>query len=716
MGAARRAGEPGDPPPDLSNGFWNAENARRLGQAFYFDPGFSGAATEKTAINRQSPPARAPAGAPIGISCATCHDLARAGVDTTSVPGHVSVGAGWTDVNALPVVNSAYRNVVFWNGRADSLWALNVVVAESATTMNGNRLALAHRIFDVYRADFEKVFGMSLDPAIGMDPARFPPSGKPAAPGKSPGAWETMSKPDQDMITRILVNWAKAIAAYEYQLISNDSDFDRYVRKGPDSNVISPAAQRGARLFVGKAACVDCHSGQQLTDELFHDIGVPQAGQAVPTLADCPATVVPPNDPARADCDCVSPSALKCAPWGAYDGLRRLRNSTAVDSPIRNRWRRTGDPLDPNNHWSDDESDTSRAYYVDLPLTETLKGAWRTPSLRNVALTAPYMHDGRYATLQEVIWHYNSGGQTAGPEQVGDLAPQIRPLMLTDGEQADLLAFLESLTGAPLPDELTRKPVLPGLTGGGGAGGTTGTTGLGGAGGGAAGPSGTAGVGGPGTGGSGMSGVGGSMATGSGGSSGTGPRLLLCNGAPPTSPLIADFEDAVPVGPDLPVLFGTPPGLTGKTFTGASPGVAPPQLSIAPNAGSKRALFVSRPPDAAPTSSTDFYEFGLVFDDCLDARAYKSIQFTASDMGTGCQVQFAAISTLNVTSAADPRGRCQGLCEPPAMLISLMGNIHVPFSQGDSLVDPTSIIGVRWRVPRSCGVAARIDDITFVNP
>ena len=78
------------------------------------------------AIKRASPPARAPKGQPLGISCATCHDLARAGVDTTSVPGHVSVGAGWTDVNALPVVNSAYRPVVFWNGRADSLWALNV--------------------------------------------------------------------------------------------------------------------------------------------------------------------------------------------------------------------------------------------------------------------------------------------------------------------------------------------------------------------------------------------------------------------------------------------------------------------------------------------------------------------------------------------------------------------------------------------------------------
>ena len=70
----------------------------------------------------------------------TCHDLERGGADVSSSPGHVSVGAGWTDVNALSVLNSAYRQVVFWNGRADSLWALNAVVAESSTTLNGNRL------------------------------------------------------------------------------------------------------------------------------------------------------------------------------------------------------------------------------------------------------------------------------------------------------------------------------------------------------------------------------------------------------------------------------------------------------------------------------------------------------------------------------------------------------------------------------------------------
>jgi len=103
-------------------------------------------------------------------------------------------------------------------------------------------------------------------------------------------------------------------------------------------------------------------------------------------------------------------------------------------------------------------TDTSRQSYVDLPLNDTLQGAWRTPSLRNVALTAPYMHDGRYATLDDVLWHYNTAGHDAGPEQVGAIAPEIKPLMLTDLEIADIVAFLDTLTGQPPPADWTTPP------------------------------------------------------------------------------------------------------------------------------------------------------------------------------------------------------------------------------------------------------------------
>jgi cytochrome c peroxidase len=430
---------PPDPPPDPTNQFLFDPRAAPLGQAFYFDTQFSGNATQLTAIKGPSPLARAAVGQPINVSCATCHDPGKGGIDATSVPGNVSVGAGWTDVNALPTVNAAYRNVLFWNGRADSLWSLNVAVSESSTTMNGTRLAIAHRIFDAYRADFEPLFG-ALDPAIDS----LPPDGKPGT-----GAYDALSSQLHDEVTRVLVNWAKAIEAYEYQLVSRNSPFDQFVAAGKDSDLISGAAKRGARLFVGKGSCVDCHSGPLLTDEQFHDIGVPQTGLAVPTTSDCPA-----NDP---NCDCVTdpkplvcgdsttPSTIPtCAPDGARVGLARLHCNI--------KWLRR------SSTFSDDTNDHSRDAYVDHALTPDLVGQWRTPSLRDVALTAPYMHDGSLATLEDVIWHYNRGGAAESGERIGVPAAELRPLMLTDDEVSDLVAFLETLTGAPLSTSLITAP------------------------------------------------------------------------------------------------------------------------------------------------------------------------------------------------------------------------------------------------------------------
>ena len=508
---------PGLPPPDPSNEYLGNSAAEVLGQAFFFDKAFSGVPTEKDAINRASPPARTPKCQPLAISCATCHDLARAGIDATSVPGHVSVGAGWTDVNALAVVNSAYRPVVFWNGRADSLWALNVVVGESPTTLNGNRLRTAHQIADRYARFYDDVFKERFGPLDIAAINKLPANGKPTVPAydnlicddkvmdrcrphcddnpdddkdmipcdeRPEPEWDVEQKKPKAMVTRILVNWAKAIAAYEYRLNSSESAFDEFVAEGPGSGVISAAAQRGARLFVGKAGCVDCHFGPQFTDDQFHNIGVPQAGITVPLLADCPT--------GNADCDC-SPSGSRCAPWGAYDGLRRLRSKA-------NRWLRTGE-------WSGQPADLSRDSYLERPLTDDLKGAWRTPSLRNVALTAPYMHDGRYATLEDVIWHYNTGGQSAGGEVVNPagVAAQIKPLMLTDGEVADLVAFLETLTDKALPRMVAPEGVgLPTGIGGApeecttGTGGAGGATGMGGSTAGTGGAGGAGGVGGAG--------------------------------------------------------------------------------------------------------------------------------------------------------------------------------------------------------------------------
>ncbi|HYV44665.1 MAG TPA: cytochrome-c peroxidase, partial [Myxococcaceae bacterium] len=125
---------PEQPPQDTSNKYQANAAARALGQKFYFDARFSGNVTMVDTLRRPVPYARS------NISCATCHNPTRAGTDATSNPGHVSVGAGWYDVNSQPTVNAAYYESIYWNGRNDSLWAQIVAVNESFVSMNSTRL------------------------------------------------------------------------------------------------------------------------------------------------------------------------------------------------------------------------------------------------------------------------------------------------------------------------------------------------------------------------------------------------------------------------------------------------------------------------------------------------------------------------------------------------------------------------------------------------
>jgi cytochrome c peroxidase len=489
----------GDPPPDPSNRYIGDACAQDLGHRFFFDPQFSGTASGAVdAIGRKVPYSRAPKGQPLNLSCASCHDLLRSGSDTASEPPQISVGAGWSAVNALHLVNAQYYPLPFWNGRDDSLWAMIIGVVESATAMSGNRVELAHRIFDdpVYRAEYAKVFadnplpfdktsqeiaqmldasGHCLRDPMGACPSdacrvemfpdgsqqcvlRFPLKGKPGKlhptctedpnnccqRGKGEpfdDAFDCMDKGDRDQINRVIVDFAKAIAAFEYQLVSRSSLFDRAIA-GQDR--LSDSAVRGARLFIGKASCIECHNTPLLSDGQYHNTGVPQVGPNVPTEADCPAG-------GTCDCqsdrpplpDCGSQATMKepaeCPPWGFYDGLRKLR--------INQTWRRYA-------KYSDDTGDDSRQSFCDMSSDDSLKGAWRTPSLRDVALTAPYMHDGVFDTLSEVVDYYNWGGSSMG-SAVGQKSPKMKPLHLTVDEEADLVELLTTFTGEPLDPALT---------------------------------------------------------------------------------------------------------------------------------------------------------------------------------------------------------------------------------------------------------------------
>jgi cytochrome c peroxidase len=224
--------------------------------------------------------------------------------------------------------------------------------------------------------------------------------------------------------------------------------------------MLGASPERGAALFVGKAACTQCHSGPRFTDDQFHNIGVPQLGTYVPVTTDCPS---------GGYCDCVSDDTnvpTQCFPIGARDGLRRL---------VANRFRRDSvwsDDATCMSHYSDhydpsyatsnpDECDGRVKWYSLGILADSQRGAWKTPSLRDLTLTAPYMHNGMYSSLAEVVDHYNKGGIImAGGETNGTIDPKVKVLDLTTQEQADLVAFLMTLTGTVDP-AVVAPPTVP---------------------------------------------------------------------------------------------------------------------------------------------------------------------------------------------------------------------------------------------------------------
>jgi cytochrome c peroxidase len=487
------------PPPDRSNRYAGNTGAEILGQKFFYDLRFSGSSLQTDSLRRPVTQGRAARGQPIAVGCITCHDPARGGVDTSSIPGHVSVGAGWADTNAPASFNVAHFALPFWNGRADSLWGQAAAAVEGAL-LNGSRLQAAWVIATYYRDEYGTIFpdyplpmtasrsevqalvetegarvgqcklgagnacpagcreaADSAGGATGCWPT-FPLQGKPGAKaGCQPGdstepagdAFDCMPKADQDATTRVLVNMAKALAAYEQRLNTGESAFDRWVHevrdgRGEQATAISDEARLGARVFVGKGACVDCHNTPLFSDNNFYNSAVPQSGLAVPTESDCPAGGV---------CDCsVTPGGRNCLPWGALDGLGKLGRS-----PFRR----------DSATWSDDPTDKSRQKFYDLTAAlavpdaeavRSMKGAWRTPGLRNVALTAPYMHNGSIATLEDLVEHYDAGGS---PQAPGAANARIKRLFLSAREKAALVAFMKSLTSASPPAQLITPPVLP---------------------------------------------------------------------------------------------------------------------------------------------------------------------------------------------------------------------------------------------------------------
>ena len=271
------------------------------------------------------------------FSCGNCHSPSLHFADGLPVASGVNAQQGTR--NTPSVLNAAYYQTQFWDGRASSLEQ-----QASMPIANPKEMNLPHEVCvtklqasQSYRDEFAKVFG--------------------AGP-------ITMEKLE------------KALASFERTLLSGNSPFDQY-QYGGKKKALSAAAIRGLAVFTdqNRGNCVTCHTmGEKsalFTDDKFHNLGVGMDSN------------------------------------GELKDLGRFDQTKA----------------------------------------EAERGAFRTPGLRNVAQTAPYMHDGSLKTLKDVVDFYVGGGNS-NPQ----LDKEMKPLKLSAQERVDLIAFLETLTGELPPN------------------------------------------------------------------------------------------------------------------------------------------------------------------------------------------------------------------------------------------------------------------------
>ncbi len=339
---------PSAPVRDPGNAVAGTPQAVALGKQLFFD-------------KRLSPDAR--------LSCASCHVPALALGDGRPK----SLGRVLLDRNAPSLINAGRARWLGWDGAADSLWgqATRPLLDAREMASSGAHLRALVTRDPHYAQRWHVVFGGPPQPQISPDLA--------------------------------LVQVTKAIGAYVGTLTSGRTAFDEFrdalARDDHRTAAKYPLpAQRGLRLFVGRARCATCHVGPLFSNGEFADIGLPFFVR--------PGVVDP----------------------GRHGGIAALHAS----------------PFNLLGPWSDVGADDDSALKTRHVLAQPRNfGEFKVPPLRNVARTAPYMHDGQLATLHEVVRHYD---QIKLERLHADGERILQPLHLTAQERADIVAFLRSLS------------------------------------------------------------------------------------------------------------------------------------------------------------------------------------------------------------------------------------------------------------------------------
>jgi cytochrome c peroxidase len=331
------------------------------------------------------------------VSCATCHQPALLFTDGLAR----AVGMAQVDRSAMSLVGAAYSPWLYWDGRKDSLWSQALEPLENPREHGSNRVDVARLLLTdpVYRPLYDALFPQPGDLALRIADAGQFPAASPLGDAHWQAAWHALAEQDQHHINQVFSNAGKALAAWQRQLQPGAAAFDEYVaRLATDAQVLQPdsltrAELAGLRLFIGKAQCVNCHNGPLFTNNAFHNTAVLNAPGVMPSSG--------------------RSRGLRLAQADVFNCLGPYSDAAPQDCQEL-RFARGGDEM---------------------------RGAQRTPGLRNLAATAPYMHAGQIATLEDVIEHYDRAELALLGHN------EAKPLGLRAVEKRQLRAFLDSLNG-----------------------------------------------------------------------------------------------------------------------------------------------------------------------------------------------------------------------------------------------------------------------------
>ncbi|HSV80449.1 MAG TPA: cytochrome c peroxidase [Ramlibacter sp.] len=333
------------------------------------------------------------------VACASCHSASGQFEDGRQVGKGIGTGKRRT----MPVMGAAHSPFLFWDGRKDSAWSQALGPMEDPAEHGGNRVRFVRLVLAQYKTEYQAVFGPA--PELGKLPEDASPNGTDA----ERAAWSALPVATRDGVNRVFANMGKAIAAYERTVSYGESRFDQYAeatvrRDGRGQEALTLQEVRGLRAFLTKGQCVTCHNGPLLTDHAFHNTGVPP---------------VDPGNPDR----------------GRVEGVKKLLK----------------DEFNCLGPYSDAKPEQCGELQFLSTNDPGQLGAFRTPSLRNVAARAPYMHAGQFASLDQVLQHYAKSPQAAIGHselaQPGEKHAERQTIRLTAADIQDLAAFLGTLTG-----------------------------------------------------------------------------------------------------------------------------------------------------------------------------------------------------------------------------------------------------------------------------